>query len=126
MTLWIEGDKEKIKRYRVRAERDGLTIILYSEESKIMEKIRQENKPEIRGGSEFMGLYPTQQEILKLIKIIGSAKPSTITRELSHGTKTMVSYNLRQLDSMGYVKKTVLSHKHILYELTEKGNNLFE
>ena len=35
MSLFIEGDKKKIRKYRERAERDGLKIRLYSEETNL-------------------------------------------------------------------------------------------
>lgn len=48
MSLFIEGDRNKIKQYRDRAELDGLEIILYSEKTGIGE-VKFSSKPALKG-----------------------------------------------------------------------------
>jgi hypothetical protein len=133
MSLWIEGDKKKIRDYRDLAERDGLTIKLYSEnqgsrEGGLKQEAGKGQEETIKCSPELLKMYPTQQEILKMMRKLGQLRAIVMPPELSDLNLKKATYyaSLKKLESMGLVRRKVNIPKYVLYELDEKGKKLFE
>ncbi|TAL47188.1 hypothetical protein EPN87_03445 [archaeon] len=128
MSLFLEGDKETIKRYRAMAETDGLTIRLYSEEGSL--PITVGEKVHKSAYKSIINMNPTRQAILGIINDAGSrVRPSVITRKMAEIDKPITSgrltYHLTKLVAENFVEVEHVSRAESYYTITENGQYLF-
>lgn len=133
MSLFVEGNKKKIKQYRDRAERDGLIIRLYSEQvgiprveftSEPENQLKKENeKTDYK--AEFLNLDPTAQRILEKIRELGRVRPIALSRALGIANGRVL-YFAKQSEAKEYIDIDRVSKKLTYYSLNGKGKELFE
>jgi predicted transcriptional regulator len=125
MALAVKGEYEKVKRLRDKAEKEGLDIIYFSNNSDFIKQIDLAFlKTDKKQGEEIIELSTKNKigiktaEILHIIKRFGEIRPYEIARE-SASKCNSVAYHLKILQEKGLIEKDEKGKKETYYRLVE-------